>query len=83
MTRGVGYLAIVGVMFGNWRIGQVVGACLISGAATALPLQRPAFGEHLPNALLVVLPYVLAFLAVAGLVAQQTAPREFAHPFWR
>lgn len=83
MTRGVGYLAIVAVIFGNWRIGRVVGACLMFGAATALQFQLPAFGIHLPNALLIMLPYVLALLAVAGLVGRQTAPRALAQPFWR
>lgn len=83
MTRGAGYLAIVAVIFGNWRIWRVIGACLMFGAATALQFQLPALGVQLPNALLIMLPYVLALLAVAGLVGRQTAPRALAQPFWR
>ncbi|TYC64317.1 ABC transporter permease [Rhodobacterales bacterium] len=83
MTRGAGYLAIVAVIFGNWRIGRVMGACLLFGAATALQFQLPAMGIQLPNALLIMLPYVLALLAVAGLVGRQTAPRALSVPFWR
>lgn len=82
MTRGAGYLAIVAVIFGNWRIGRVIVACLLFGAATALQFQLPALGVELPNALLIMLPYLLAFAAVAGLAGRQTAPRGLARPFW-
>jgi simple sugar transport system permease protein len=39
-------------------------------------------GIQLPNALLIMMPYLLALLAVAGLVGRQTAPRALARPFW-
>jgi xanthine dehydrogenase molybdopterin-binding subunit B len=44
MTRGAGYLAIASVIFGKWRIGGTVLACLLFGAATALQFQLPALG---------------------------------------
>lgn len=83
MTNGAGYLAIVAVIFGNWRLWRTVLACLLFGAATALQFQLPALGIVVPNALLIMLPYLLAFLAVAGLVGRQTAPRALAQPFWK
>lgn len=83
MTRGAGYLAIVAVIFGNWRIWRIVFACLLFGAATALQFQLPAIGIQLPNALLIMMPYLLALLAVAGLVGRQIAPRALAQPFWK
>ncbi|TAX48143.1 ABC transporter permease (plasmid) [Rhizobium leguminosarum] len=75
MTNGAGYLAIVAVIFGSWRLWRTVAACLLFGAATALQFQLPAFGIHIPNALLIMMPYLLALLAVAGVVGHQTAPR--------
>ena len=81
MTRGAGYLAIAAVIFGNWRLGRTIGACFVFGAATALQFQLPALGVEAPNALLIMLPYLLAFLAVAGLVGRQNAPRALARPF--
>lgn len=45
MTRGAGYLAIASVIFGKWRIGGTVLACLLFGAATALQFQFPALGS--------------------------------------
>jgi len=83
MTNGVGYLAIVSVIFGNWKVGRTVFACLFFGAATALQFQLPALGIEVPNALLIMLPYVMALLAVAGLVGRQTPPPSLTLPYLR
>jgi simple sugar transport system permease protein len=83
MTNGAGYLAIAAVIFGNWRVGRAFGACLLFGAATALQFQLPNMGVPLPTALLVMMPYLLAFLAVAGLVGRQTAPVALTVPYRR
>src|SRR5216684_8148114 len=83
MTRGAGYLAIASVIFGKWRIGGTVLACLLFGAATALQFQLPALGIAIPNALLIMLPYLLALLAVGGLVGRQMAPATLAEPYRR
>jgi ABC-type uncharacterized transport system permease subunit len=74
MTRGAGYLAIASVIFGKWRIGGTMLACLLFGAATALQFQLPALGIGVPNALLIMLPYLLELLAVGRLVGRQMAP---------
>ncbi|MCB1498332.1 MAG: ABC transporter permease [Bauldia sp.] len=83
MTNGAGYIAIVAVIFGNWRMGRTVIACLLFGAATALQFQLPAMGIEIPNALLIMAPYLLAFIAVAGLVGRQNAPPALTVPYWR
>ena len=83
MTRGVGYLAIASVIFGKWRIGGTTLACLLFGAATALQFQLPALGIEVPNALLIMLPYVLALLAVGGLVGRQMAPPALGEAYHR
>lgn len=83
MTNGAGYLAIAAVIFGNWRVGRTLGACLLFGAATALQFQLPDMGIHLPTALLIMMPYLLAFFAVAGLVGRQTAPATLTVPYRR
>ncbi|MES2099138.1 MAG: ABC transporter permease [Pseudomonadota bacterium] len=80
MTRGAGYLALVGVIFGNWKVGRTTVACLFFGAATALQFQLPALGIDAPVALLIMLPYLLALLAVGGLVGRQTPPAALGVP---
>lgn len=83
MTRGAGYLAIASVIFGRWHIGGTTLACLLFGAATALQFQLPALGLGVPNALLIMLPYLLALLAVGGLVGRQMAPATLGEPYRR
>jgi ABC-type uncharacterized transport system permease subunit len=83
MTSGAGYLAITAVIFGNWRVWRMVGACLLFGTATALQFQLPAMGVTVPTALLIMSPYLLAFLAVTGLVGRQTPPAALTLPYHR
>ena len=45
---------------------------LLFGAATALQFQLPAMGVDVPIALLIMLPYLIALIAVGGLVGRQT-----------
>ena len=83
MTSGAGYLALAAVIFGNWKIGRTVLACLFFGAATALQFQLPAMGIQVPNALLIMLPYLMALVAVGGLVGRQTAPPYLTQAYVR
>ena len=83
MTNGAGYLALVAVIFGNWKVGRTVFACLFFGAATALQFQLPAMGVEIPTAILIMLPYVMALLAVGGLVGRQTPPPYLNHAYVR
>jgi ABC-type uncharacterized transport system permease subunit len=83
MTNGAGYLAIAAVIFGNWKVWRTAGACLLFGAATALQFQLPSMGIQVPSALLIMLPYLLALLAVGGLVGRQTAPASLTQAYVR
>ena len=83
MTNGAGYLALAAVIFGGWNIGRTVAACLLFGAATALQFQLPAMGINVPTAFLLMLPYLLALLAVAGVVGRLEPPTSLTLPFQR
>ena len=83
MTNGAGYLALAAVIFGGWNIGRTIAACLLFGAATALQFQLPAMGIDVPTAFLLMLPYLLALLAVAGVVGRLEPPTALTLPFQR
>ena len=53
-------------------------ACSLFGAATALQFQLSAFGIGIPDALLIMLSYLLALLAVGGLVGRPAGEDRFA-----
>jgi ABC-type uncharacterized transport system permease subunit len=83
MTSGAGYLAIAAVIFGNWKVGRMLLACLLFGAATALQFFLPSIGVDVPNALLIMLPYLMALLAVGGFVGRQSAPAYLTQAYVR
>lgn len=83
MTNGAGYLAIAAVIFGSWQVWKTVGACMLFGVATALQFQLPGWGVSVPTAWLMMLPYVLALVAVAGLVGRVEQPLALTVPFRR
>ncbi|MGA8614288.1 MAG: ABC transporter permease [Xanthobacteraceae bacterium] len=81
MTNGAGYLAIAAIIFGGWRLWPTVGACILFGAAMALQFQFSGADSPVPTAALLMLPYVLALLSVAGLVGRQVPPAALTIPF--
>jgi simple sugar transport system permease protein len=83
MTNGIGYIAIVAVIFGGWKIGPTLAACVLFGAATALQFKAAMFGVELPTALLLMLPYILALLAVAGVMGRNNPPKALTIPYRR
>jgi ABC-type uncharacterized transport system permease subunit len=83
MTNGAGYLAVAAVILGGWKSWHVLGACLLFGAATALQFLLPPMGVAIPTAGLVMLPYVLALVAVSGVIARSRPPAALTLPFRR
>ncbi|WP_405663496.1 ABC transporter permease [Streptomyces sp. NBC_01166] len=83
ITGGIGYLAVVAVIAGRWRAWPTIVACLFFGVAQSLQFVAPALGLHLSAPLLTTLPYVIALLAVSGLVGRSRAPSGLTVPFLR
>jgi ABC-type uncharacterized transport system permease subunit len=83
MTKGAGYLALASVIFGGWTGWRTALACLLFGVATALQFLLPNLGYSVPAPLLLMLPYVMALLAVGGLVGNIRTPRALGVPFFR
>jgi ABC-type uncharacterized transport system permease subunit len=83
MTNGAGYLAVTAVILGGWKSFGVLAACLLFGAATALQFLLPAMGVSIPTAGLVMLPYVLALVAVSGVIGRSRPPAALTLPFRR
>ncbi|MFD6394493.1 ABC transporter permease [Nocardia sp. NPDC060259] len=83
MTGGIGYLAVVAVIAGRWRALGVIWASVFFGIAQALQFALPALGVDVPFALLVMLPYLIAIVAVSGLVGNSRSPRDLTVAFAR
>jgi general nucleoside transport system permease protein len=83
MTAGIGYLAVVAVIAGRWRAGGTLLAAALFGVAQALQYALPALGAGVPPAVLTMIPYVAAIVAVTGLTGRSHAPSCLTVPFAR
>ncbi|MDX6657686.1 MAG: ral nucleoside transport system permease protein [Solirubrobacteraceae bacterium] len=74
MTAGRGFIALAAVVFGRWRAGGVAVAVLVFAIADAFQARAGGLGIHLPYQFLVMLPYLVTLLAVAGLMRGVRGP---------
>ena len=88
MTAGRGYMALAAMIFGKWRPGGALAACLLFGflEAVAIRLQGvtlPAAwgGGEVPVQAIQALPYVLTVLLLAGFIGSAAAPRALGVPY--
>lgn len=75
MTAGRGFIVLAALVLGKWNPILVGLAGLMFGAADALQLRLQTFDTGIPYQIVVMLPYILTILALAGLVGRTTAPK--------
>lgn len=85
MTAGKGYLALAALIFGKWRPGPALLACLIFAFADALQarlqgVEVPVLGR-VPTEAIQALPYVVTILLLAGFVGRAVAPKAIGRPY--
>ena len=85
MTAGKGYIALAALIFGNWRPVPALAACLMFGfldavAARLQGVEVPVIGQ-IPTDLILVLPYVLTVVLLAGFIGKATPPRAIGRPY--
>ncbi|MDE2386220.1 MAG: ABC transporter permease [Actinomycetales bacterium] len=74
MTNGAGYIALAALIFGRWNPVYAAFAALLFGFAENLQYGLAIIGSSVPSEFLLMLPYVLTVVAVAGLVGKVTGP---------
>ena len=81
MTNGAGYIALAALIFGRWNPILAALAGLLFGFAENLQYLLTAVGSPVPSELLLMLPYALTVVAVAGLVGKVTGPASAGKPY--
>jgi simple sugar transport system permease protein len=74
MSAGRGFVALAIVIFGRWLPLGVLATALLFGLATALQFHIQALGLDIPYQFLLMLPYVLTLLVLAGHARHVPAP---------
>jgi ABC-type uncharacterized transport system permease subunit len=83
MTGGRGWLAIIVVIAGNWKPARMVIATLIFAFLGALQVTLTTFEIALPYELLLIMPYVLALVALAISRVRSAQPAKLGVPYSR
>jgi simple sugar transport system permease protein len=87
MSAGKGYLALAALIFGQWRPGPTLGACLLFAFADAAQARLqstplPLVGV-VPVQLIQAIPYVLTVCLLAGFVRRAAPPRAIGVPYMK
>ena len=81
MTAGKGFIGLAAVIFGAWTpIGAFL-ASLVFGFADTLQARLSILNVAVPSEFLLMLPYIVTIVVVAGLVGRVRAPAADGKPY--
>lgn len=80
---GQGFISLAAVIFGKWHPLGAMGAALFFGFAQSLSIVGSSIPllEGIPQVFLLIAPYVLTILALAGLIGRADAPAANGEPY--
>jgi simple sugar transport system permease protein len=81
ITGGRGFIALAAVIFGRWHpVGAFTGA-LVFALAEAVRLKIGNFDTGIPSEFLIMAPYVVTLVVVAGFIGASRAPKAAGQPY--
>ncbi|WP_108661205.1 ABC transporter permease [Acuticoccus kandeliae] len=85
MSAGRGYIALAALIFGNWKPVPTFLACLLFGvlestASRLSGVDLPVIGQ-IPVEAILMAPYVLTVVLLAGFFGRSTPPRALSIPY--
>lgn len=81
ISSGKGYIALAAMIFGRYTPFGAVGAALLFGFCDALQNILSILGTPIPSYFLLMLPYVVTIVVVAGLVGKVRIPKADGKPY--
>ena len=83
MSSGEGYIALAAMIFGRYTPFGAVGAALLFGFTTQLQSILSSINVPINSNLLLLTPYVVTIIVVAGLVGKVRGPRAEGIPYMK
>jgi len=81
MTAGRGFISLAAMLFGNWMPFGAFGAGLLFGFADALASKLAILGVKIPSQFLLMTPYVITMIVLAGVVGRSQMPAADGTPY--
>ena len=81
MSSGEGYIALAAMIFGRYTPFGAIGAALLFGFTTQLQSILSSINVPIQSNLLLLTPYVVTIIVLAGLVGKVRGPRAEGVPF--
>jgi simple sugar transport system permease protein len=81
MTAGRGFIALAALIFGRWHPVGALAAALVFGFAESLQSKLAILSTPIPSEFLLMAPYLVTLLVVAGIVGRSRAPAADGEPY--
>ena len=81
MTAGRGFIALAAMIFGNWTPVGSLGAGMLFGFAESLTTKLSILRFPIPAEVLLMLPYIITIVVLAGVVGRSRGPASSGTPY--
>jgi ABC-type uncharacterized transport system permease subunit len=81
MTAGIGFIGLAAMIFGRWNPTGALAAGLVFGFARALQQKLGILATPIPSEFLLMTPYLVTIIVVAGVVGKARPPAADGQPY--